>query len=407
MSTIYLQLIDDIYVPAIIAHQYNGEKKTPCGNFTSLNETHDEKDNPCNNTPAHFQIVNNNFSPVLTHLNKFNYIASNGKYITDDDEISETNYLDDNVVRAGAKNNYVKWDEDSFLETTFTSNIFNIGINSNEIYIKENDTGKQLYHAFKNTCPQGHVLTELDNKFTLKNDLGYLWKDGDREYVRWTFNSPTSIDVTYNANCMKLKKDYPIDTVTLTPADFNTQTLKTLSVQGAIQSIERDESDSNSKIIVKYHKINDIQKNTNVNSLTIPNSYKLKTIGSNGKYTDLNGRNSNDFKQNIDPIFNIGDLNIKCTGGAAVAGYKYINNKVYPICVTFDNTDPSGGDNDDPDDPDDPNDPNDPKTTEESFWTSTTAIILYVCLGIIVVIFIIVLIKMLGGGGSQRRVVYA
>lgn len=185
MSTANLQLIDDIYIPAVIVHQYWGEKKLPCGNFTSLNETHNEKSNICNSTPAHFHIVNNDFSSALTHLNKFNYIASNGKYITDDDEILETNNLDDNVVRAGAKNNYVKWNEDSFLETTFTSNIFNIGSNSNEIYIKQNETGNQLYHAFKNTCPQGHVLTGLDNKITLKNNLGYLWKDGDREYVRW------------------------------------------------------------------------------------------------------------------------------------------------------------------------------------------------------------------------------
>lgn len=456
MSTANLQLIDDIYIPAVIAHQYWGEKKLPCGNFTSLNETHNEKSNICNSTPAHFQIVNNDFSAALTHLNKFNYIASNGKYITDDDEIPETNKLDDNVVRAGAKNNNVKWNEDSFLETTFTSNIFNIGVNSNEIYIKGNDTGKQLYHAFKNTCPQGHVLTGLDNKITLKNYLGHLSKDDDREYVRWTFNSPTTIDVNYNANCMKLKKSYPTDTVTLTPDEFNTKILNTYSVQGAIQSIERDESDPNSKIIVKYYKINDIEKNLNNNYLTIPNNYTLKTIGTDGKYTDKNGRNSNDFQQKIDPIFNISDFNIKCNDGAALAGYKYINNKVYPICVTFDNTDPSGGNNNDDDKSDDGsnngsnggnnggnddgkgngdddgkgngddngkgnggnngdddgkgNNDDDPKTTEESFWTSTTAIIIYVCIGILFLIFIIFIIgfvTMSGGGGDyQGGVVY-
>lgn len=385
MSATQLQLIDDIYIPAVIAHQYDGEKKLPCGNFTSLTNSHNENNNICNSTPVHFQIVNNEFSNVLTHLDKFNYIASNGKYITDDDEIPEKNYLDDNVVRAGAKNNNVKWNEDSFLETTFTSNIFNIGVNSNEIYIKQNDTGNQLYHAFKNTCPQGHVLTELDNKFTLKNNLGYLWKDDDREYVRWTFNSPTTIDVNYNANCMKLKKSYPTGTVTYTPDKFNTETLNTFSVPGAIQSIERDESDPNSKIIVKYYKINDIEKNLNNDNLTIPNNYTLKTIGTDGKYKDVNGRNSNDFKQYIDPIFNLSNFNIKCNDGAAIAGYKYINNKVYPICVTFDNTNPSGG-NDDDGNGDDGN--NDQKTTEESFWTSTTAIIIYVVVGFIVIIVI-------------------
>ncbi|MBR2022724.1 MAG: hypothetical protein IJ997_03440, partial [Mycoplasmataceae bacterium] len=57
-----LQLIDDIYIPAVIAHQYNGEKKLQCGNFTSLDESQNEKNNNCNSTPAHFQIINNNFS---------------------------------------------------------------------------------------------------------------------------------------------------------------------------------------------------------------------------------------------------------------------------------------------------------------------------------------------------------
>lgn len=381
MSTVNLQLIDDIYIPAVIAHQeiIGGEKKLSCGNFTSLNETHNENSNICNSTPAHFPIVNNDFSNVLTHLDKFNYIDSNGKYITDNDEISETNYLNENVVRHGAKNNNVKWDEDSFLETTFTSNIFNIGINSNEIYIKQNETGKQLYHAFKNTCPQGHVLTGLDNKITLKNNLGYLWKDGDREYVRWAFHSPTTIDLNYNANCMKLNKSYPTSSVTFTPGDFNTKILNTFSVQGAIQSIERDESDPNSKIIVKYYKINDIEKNLNNDNLTIPNNYKLKTLGTDGKYNDLeNGRNSNDFNQNIDPIFKISNFNVKCADGAVVAGYKYKNNKVSPICVTFDGIDQSSG--------------NDGETTptEESFWTSTPMIIIYAVLGSILIICIVV-----------------
>lgn len=260
------------------------------------------------------------------------------------------------------------------------------------------------------------------------------------------FHSPTTIDLNYNANCMKLKKSYPTDTVTLTPDEFNTKILNTYSVQGAIQSIERDETDPNSKIIVKYYKINDIEKNLNNDHLAIPNNYKLKTIEPDGKtYKDYdNGRNSSDFNQNIDPIFKISDFNIKCTNGAALAGYKYINNKVYPICVTFDNTDLSGkndddsksdggsnsgsnGDNDgkgngDGDDDGKGNsgnngdddgkgngDGDDPKTTEESFWTSTTAIIIYVCLSILFVIFIIFIIgfvTMSGGGDYQGGVVY-
>lgn len=399
-----LQLIDDIYIPAVIAHQYLGEKKLQCGNFTSLDETQNEKNNNCNSNPAHFQIVNSSsFSPALEHLNKFNYIASNGKYITDDDEIDEKNSLDDNVVRAGAKNNYVKWDEDSFLETTFTSNIFNIGINSNEIYIKQNDTGNYLYHAFKNTCPQGSVLTGLNNKITLKNDLGYFLKDDDREYVRWTFNSPTTIDINYDANCMKLNKSYPTDIVRLSPNDFNTKILNTFSVQGAIQSIEHDESDSNSDIIIKYYKINDIEKNLNNNYLTIPNNYKLKTINPDGTYKDENekGRNINDFKQKIDPIFNINDFNIKCNEGEAIAGYKYIGEKISPICIT-DNSGPLGENNDSGNDDDGNN--NVPNNTEESFWTSTTAIIIYICLGIIIIIIIAIVI-LSSSSNSQQQII--
>lgn len=415
-------LINEIKIPAYIAYDSGNEWTIRCDNFESLNSTHNNNNHPCKSDPKTFT----NIIDASNFLKKFDLV------IPKNVEIKTQGNMDDNFndhtiewnpVRAGAKNNYVQWDQDSWLQTRYERDKLLKNRNNGLIQFIPNEgninnvLNKPKHNLFKGDCSSDNkIINRINTNVKLYDDIGHLHADGDRKYVRYKELIPTRVDYNTNFTCSPTTSylENVLSTKEYTGAEFSSEVGRgVFQLDGAIKKI--DYNPGNDKVTIYYYKLKD---NYSKNIVTRPaieiekkNKYKIfaKNYSGNESSYEKGISELSDRGMIIDSLTAslsyLDNNEISCTEGYGLAGFKIEgpnNNKykITPYCLLIDEVVEEDGSKRNPTDP--------PKDPEETPWyLSTVAIIAYVVIGIIVIIVIIAIIfaASSGSGSSSPTVI--